>query len=429
MNNKILSKIVATVGFMTLTFSLIPSAEAIGIRPIRHEVNVKPGETIEATVTVINETDKDFSAEPSLLAFYKNDQNGFPIFVSEKNPELEDTTTWVEISKEPVMVPARGSTNVKYKVNVPTTAKPGGKYVSVAYQPVKGEVEGVKVNVRAASLLFLNVEGEIIRKGEVTQFGLPENQATDQPFTFDVNFKNTGNTHIKPTGSIEIVDQTSGEKLTKIAKYLDPESNEEIIADVIPINLNKTNVLPNSDRIFKGEWVENIKEGKFKAIMEVNYLEGANPIKQEFEFEIKENLKVDDFKINTEGSKADFQWNMTNEGAGDQKLRGKIVVKNAFNYMVAEIPLPADIEYVKPGENKTITLNWLEKAIPKGSYTANLEAEYGFSKKKVNEEISFGDTDKTKIILIGALGLVTIVALISIFRRKKRRTATRRHRK
>ncbi len=74
---------------------------------------------------------------------------------------------------------------------------------------------------------------------------------------FDIPFKNDGNTHIKPDGSIVVKDERGKpikqiwEKLIKNDKWA--VIGKEIV-DYLPINDEQWNVLPNSTRIFGYEW-------------------------------------------------------------------------------------------------------------------------------------------------------------------------------
>src|SRR5690606_28388525 len=198
---------ISTLALLTLLFTLSPAALAIGIRPIRSEFSASPGESITGEITVLNETETDFEAEPVIKVFYKNDETGFPAYpTQEELDETENFREWIEISQVPALRPAGGSTTIEYIVNVPENATAGGKYATIAYQPVKDPNGGVAINVRAASLLFVNVEGEVIKEGKINRFDLPADLRSDENFTLEMTFENTGNTHIKPYGWIEIMN-------------------------------------------------------------------------------------------------------------------------------------------------------------------------------------------------------------------------------
>lgn len=407
----------ASFGFF---FLLTQFTFAIGIQPIRHEVNLDPGDSTTGEIKVINETESDFSAEPVLKAFYKNDETGFPVYPTEEDLEIENVLEWVTLPTEPVFIPAGESRVVEYTINVPESAEAGGKYMTIAYQPVKESEVGVSVNVRAASLLFINVTGDIIRQGEITYFGLPEEIKTDEPFYFELTFENTGNTHVKPHGWIKLIDKTTGEQLKSLSEYIDEETTTLLTGGEIPVNLRQKNVLPGSIRTFKAEWANHLKEGSFEAVVDLEYDRQAGSISQTLDFEIKEELSVDEFEISTNELSADFDLTLTNHGNAHERPMGRIDVTNNLGYQVAEIEIPENIDYLAPGETRSFTFPWLNKAIPAGRYTAALKASYGFTNKPLEAEVSFGEMDRSKLYLGIGLGVAILVALMAIFTKKRK---------
>ncbi|MDD3793869.1 MAG: hypothetical protein PHI37_03595 [Candidatus Gracilibacteria bacterium] len=74
---------------------------------------------------------------------------------------------------------------------------------------------------------------------------------------FEIPFSNEGNTHIKPTGKITLVDE-NGNNIKGVGKEIIKNDMGTImgekIVDYIPVNDNGGNVLPETTRIFKSEW-------------------------------------------------------------------------------------------------------------------------------------------------------------------------------
>lgn len=79
----------------------------------------------------------------------------------------------------------------------------------------------------------------------------------DFPIVFETKFKNEGNTHLKPTGRIELID-ANGETLKNIGKesIVSPAGAfvGEKMVDYIPVNDGLGNVLPKSERRFESTW-------------------------------------------------------------------------------------------------------------------------------------------------------------------------------
>lgn len=418
--NNLFQKAFSGLAVFALFALMMPSAYAIGIRPLRNELNLDPGTSAEGEVMVINETDEDFMAEPVVQVFTKNSETGAPIYPNQEDLEIEDVRSWIDISDEPVSVPAKGQTPVSYTVSVPADATAGGRYATIAYQPVKPDSGAVAVTVRAASLLYINVQGDLILDGEVTRFGLPEQLMGDKPFVFDVTFQNNGNTHLKPKGWIEITDLDSGRKLTDIGGYVDPETQELMMKDALPVNQGPGgNVLPGSLRTYQATWEKGLAVGHYRADLNLEYTPDKAPITQSFEFSIEKSLSVDAFNINLSDTSASFDLSVTNQGKSFERLQGAIAITNTFGYQVAEVPIPEDIDYIAPGETKSFTFDWLDKELPKDRYTAKLAAKYGFASEDLSAKVSFGELDKTKLYLGIALIAAILVALVAIFRKRK----------
>lgn len=427
MKHKFFAPLLAGFSLFAILLTYIPETFAIGVRPVRNEISLPPGQSTEGELTVINDTDKDFLAEPTVQVFYETDENGALIYPTEETEQAKQLRNWLELPTEPVNVPAKGSTNVKYKLNIPADAEPGGKYISIAYQPIKEVGQGVTVNVRVASLLLINVEGDVVRSGNVTDFSLPKEVYTDQPISFNVKFENTGTTHIKPTGTIAIVDTKTQQPLTQIAQYTNPESGKEVIADKIPVNLVGGNVLPKSPRKLEASWNKNIREGDYKALLSLEFPGLETPITQEFSFSIKSQLSADNMKMQSNENGAVFSFNLKNEGSFYEVINGTLSIENAFGYKVYDLPLPKaeNSKYLNPGESKAFELPWtIEGGLPKGKYTAKLNVNYGFEgQNTLTQSLKFGEADRMVLYLSIALGVVVLGIFLSVLQRrtKKRR--------
>ncbi len=79
----------------------------------------------------------------------------------------------------------------------------------------------------------------------------------DFEVVFEIPFENTWNTHIKPGGSVTLIDE-DGKEIKQIWREVVINDNGAVIGekivDYIPINDNGGNVLPKTTRIFEWEW-------------------------------------------------------------------------------------------------------------------------------------------------------------------------------
>lgn len=393
--------------FGSVLFSSAVFASGIGVKPLRTELFINPGSSQSAVITVINGEQQDIQAQPTIEVYTKNDESGFPVSIDLDTDDPRNIESWVSFSEDMTELPAGGEQQVTVTVTVPEGAEPGGRYAAVLYEPITEPGEGgVQIRSRVASLLLITVGGEQIRSGEVQSFTLSENAANDKPLNFDIQFENTGNVHLSPSGTVTLTDQ-DGNVLENIARYMDRETGEEIVSNEIPANPNNGNVLPGSFRIFGAEWNENIQTGTFTAELNLRFPGSNEPIVRSTEFSFEEDFALDRFDLDRTENGADFILKMSNDGTLQERPVGMITVENEFGQMVSEIEMPEDLEYTLPGESTTYTIPWIAKELPEGKYTATINLKQGVTNYDVSDSITFG----TKTNWASILGILAVVVI------------------
>ncbi len=366
------------------------SALAVGVKPLRTELTIDPGSSATATIKVINSENKQVTVKPEIDVYVANDLDGYPENIDLEENDPRNIEKWIQFGEEEITLEANSEKETTFTVTVPEGAEPGGRYASILYEPVVEDTEGVQVRSRVASLILIQVTGEEILTGELDEFSLYEDKLySDQAVTLAVNFKNTGNIHSKPVGEIALYNE-SGEKLEEVARYKDPETGKEVVADEIPVNINGGNVLPGSARVFRPTWSENIAEGKYTAKLNLAYGNEEDMLTSELDFDTSSDLSVESFKLMTENGSAYFAIEFKNSGKVYEKPVGAIEVFNEYNAPVVKIDLPEDMEYVVPGSSETVKIDWLEgKEVPEGEYTAKLALKYGLTGEELTSEATF----------------------------------------
>lgn len=405
----------------------LATASAIGIKPLRIELTIDPGNSATATLRVINSEANDLALKPEVVIYTKNDEKGFPVAEELNADNPANIRSWITFEDSQIELPANSEKAVNFTVTVPKDAAAGGRYASVMYVATGAqESEGsLQVNTAVPSLILITVTGNLTSTGSFEKIALKDAALFSDIFpTFNLSFKNTGNLHIKPSGSVAIFDKTTGKQLTSIARYANPITGETVVADTIPINLTGGNVLPGSLRIFEAAWNENIASGKFTAKASLNYAKGKPALTKSMDFEIAEDLQTSDFKFIQAEDSAYFQLTATNKGNVNEKLTGKVKITNEFASVVAAPKIPEDIPYIKPGETVTIQIPWLSKTLPAGDYTAELLAEYGFAKTPVTAQTTFSSAGDNLLLYAGIGGGVVLFLAGGFFayrlgRRKK----------
>lgn len=401
--------------FGALAFLLYASsAFAVGVKPLRTELTINPGESQTATIKVINSENKTIKVTPDVEVFVANDEAGFPVNVELEDNDPRNIAKWITFEEPEITLAPNSEKETTFTITVPTNAEPGGKYASVVYEPVVEEGEGLQIRSRVASLILVTVTGEENIDGELQGFDMKDAKVySDNPVTFATSFLNTGNIHVKPTGEITLFDQ-EGNQLKEIARYKDPETNKEILADSIPVNLSGGHVLPGSNRVFTSEWTEGVQEGKYTA--KLSFVFGdKEPVTEELTFDTNSDVSVENFQLKQESKKAYFEIKLKNSGQLYERPKGSVEIKNEFNSTVATIDIPADADYITPSATGTITLNWLDREVPAGEYTATLNLKHGLTGEELTAKTDFtgqGAAEGAENFLKTPLGMGVSAAVV-----------------
>ena len=241
---------------------------SVTITPPLFQLTIGPGENWTSSVKIVNNNAYEVSYLPQIVDFEAQGEGGQGTFVPliesfANEPERTDSLgTWIEISKEPVVIPAGKSADVQFTVRVPENADPGGHYAAIMIGPYTGDdqVQGsrMKVSSFVTSLLFVRIKGEIIESGRIREFTAEKSLYHVPEANFVLRFENTGNTHLRPQGSVTILNMWGKERGQVMI-------NEKS---------NFGNVLPRSIRRFEFAWSgENnpFDIGRYSAVVTLAY--------------------------------------------------------------------------------------------------------------------------------------------------------------
>ena len=184
----------------------------LSITPPLIKNNVSPGQVWQSAIKVVNNNPVEIDVYIEVADFKGGTETGTVTFIQAKNNTEEDqsflASTWINISSGPITIPAFKGKDIPFIVEVPETADPGGHYVSLlaGTKPPDDGAKGsaIKISSLLASLIFLNVSGEVEESGRIREFSLNKKVFNKPEVDFVVRFENTGNVHIQPQGEIRI---------------------------------------------------------------------------------------------------------------------------------------------------------------------------------------------------------------------------------
>lgn len=213
-----------------------PGNIGLTISPLRSEINISPGTALDGILNITNYSEKPMSVGLSAEEFKVIDKKydyGFMV--------KTDTSGWLSFSNDSITLDPRQSKKVNYRVNVPLSAEPGGKYISLfATTAVEGEDQANNSQQRVASLLYISVNTDIL--GAVS--GVGKVISLSSPWlivdggTWIVEMQNTGKAHFRSDYSVKIYDLLNREvaKANSGSSLILPNTIREIIGNVPNIN-------------------------------------------------------------------------------------------------------------------------------------------------------------------------------------------------
>jgi hypothetical protein len=260
-------KIIVTILSLLIInfFWNIEKIYAITVGPAKIEYKANPGEKINDRLVIINDsqTNQTFYA-----AFEKfTEVNGEKKFLPSEPTALSE---WFKMEKTVTLKPGEQK-NIPFTIDIPENAPPGGHFAVIWWGTAPNDSKQVSIVTRAGILVYLEVSGEINEKGSVTAFSLPYNKKIvfELPNDFIVNFKNEGNTYLKPKGEITIRNLFNN----KIAAY--KVNNKERI--IFPNNSQILNIAP--------QFTETpFALGLYKATLALSWGEKDNHFNKTFNF-------------------------------------------------------------------------------------------------------------------------------------------------
>jgi len=237
---------------LTALFAAVPALAqqsdglSITVTPTLFQLSIAPGETWSSSVKVVNNNSFDATYNVQALDFEAGGEDGTAKYIPlldevASSPQSYSLASWLQIPKVPIFIKAGRSQEVPFTLRIPNNAEPGGHYAAllVGTKP-QGSLSGsgARISSFVSSLMFVRIKGETIESGRIREFSTKQDLYQEPKADFVLRFENTGNTHVRPSGDIEIYNMW-GKERGKI------KINEDG---------NFGNVLPKSIRKFQFTW-------------------------------------------------------------------------------------------------------------------------------------------------------------------------------
>jgi hypothetical protein len=221
----------------------------VSTTPVVANLETKPGVSTYTKIQVKNNNLTTERIRVNLLKFTSNNIDGAPQLIEpDQNDEF---VKWVKFSETKLDAEPNVWKTVDVTISPPASAAFGYYYAVVFTRDDESTGAQTKITnltgaVAVPILLDVNAPGEI-RKADITSFKSDRNVFEFLPANFNVELKNSGNTHVAPRGNIFI---------TKGGKSI----------GMLEVNRAKGNILPGTKRQFTAEWTDGSPSYKLNEV-------------------------------------------------------------------------------------------------------------------------------------------------------------------
>ena len=189
------------------------------VTPMSQRVALEAGKTFEGSISVINPNDStDDLTYKAYVAPYSVVGDGYEADLT-TDSKFNQIKEWITIENPTGTIAPNNTGEIKFKIKVPSTAPAGGQYAAIIVtrdDATQKSDNGVAVKdiFEMASLIYANVNGETIHKGEVLSNEIPGFVAS-APITVSALISNEGNIHENATVIIKATNFFTGDVIVE----------------------------------------------------------------------------------------------------------------------------------------------------------------------------------------------------------------------
>lgn len=188
------------------------------VSPMGQKINLTPGSTLAGEIVVTNPASAsgNFSYRVTLAPYsVSGDEYSVDLATETAYSELLNWITLDPDTASGTLAPNE-SRHVKFRIDVPADARPGGQYAALLVGSAVGASadSGVLINniYEIASVLYGKVPGEIQRTGNILENSFPS-FVTSIPFTAIARVENQGNIHETAHVTVLVKNALTGEEI------------------------------------------------------------------------------------------------------------------------------------------------------------------------------------------------------------------------
>lgn len=230
------------------------------ISPVNLELTLAPGESSSQRMVVVNRLGRTADFQIGKEDFVgSEDPEKATIFLGDDNAATTSARDWITPETESVTLNHGDRLSLPFEVKVPEGARAGSHYAAIFVSVSSTDSSGkdkVKLVSRVGLLVLINVAGNNVESGEITEFKSDRNFYRNGPVDFSTVFKNTGNVYQRVKGEVAV--------------------SNILGAEVAHIPFKEWVVLSESSRRQSTQWAKKWLVGRYTANLSVFYGFGGN---------------------------------------------------------------------------------------------------------------------------------------------------------
>lgn len=199
-----------------------PLAQSLSVSPPLQEFSADPGGTAAGAATVTNQGAGRMRMIVAVFDFSVGDEEG-RVDISEEPNATYGLAGWMRIEgPEAFELDPGASRTVRFRIEVPRDAPPGGRYGAVVFsQAVDPDPRAVQLAPAVGALVAMRIRGTVVERLGVAGAVAAPGASSGEPVTLAFRLRNQGNVHVRARGTVRI---TNGLGI-RVAELALPESN------------------------------------------------------------------------------------------------------------------------------------------------------------------------------------------------------------
>ena len=251
----------SSFAFVKTKLDIAPQNDFV-VEPGKTEINLNPGESTVKNITVTNRVDKKVRFKLTTEDFVGTDDPKKPVILLGDNHSPYSLKDFIAPEINEFELDLGERITIPVTISIPKNAEPRGYYGALIISNDPDKIEGnnaketegrARIISRIGSLFLLRINGEGKYEGHIESFkniGPQESTFSKRPQGFEIAFKNTGNVHLVPYGTITITNIFGR------------------TVDTLPVDAYF--VLPESTRYREILWQDGFSLGRYTAHLSLN---------------------------------------------------------------------------------------------------------------------------------------------------------------